>query len=89
MGPVAKMLERGEGTLGGPEAGGGREGRASICAQRRPQRQQISAEQGAHTEEKEMGERPNAQFGMEKKNRSRVQHMERRNKAELAQPANN
>lgn len=58
------MLEQSEGTLGGPEAGGGRERRASICAQRRPQRQQISAEQGAHTEEKEVGEKPNAQFRM-------------------------
>lgn len=68
MGPLAKMLEQSEGTLDGPEAGGGGEGRgrASICAQWRLQRQQILAEQGARTEEKEMGERPNAQFGIKK-----------------------
>lgn len=72
--------------------GGAERGRASICAQRRLQRQQILAEQGALTEEKEMGERPNAQFRIKKKkkkNRRRVRHMERGNKAELAQPANN
>lgn len=44
----------------------GGEGRASICAQQRLQRQQILAERGAHTEEKGMGERPKAQFRTEK-----------------------
>lgn len=68
----------------------GGEGRASICAQQKLQRQQILAEQGAYTEEKGMGERPKTQCRIKKKkNRRRVWHMERGNKAELAQPANN
>lgn len=69
----------------------GGERRASICAQQKLQRQQILAEQGAYTEEKGMGERPKTQCRIEKKKktRRRVWHMERGNKAELAQPANN
>lgn len=45
----------------------GGERRASICAQQKLQRQQILAEQGAHTEEKGMGERPKTQCRIEKK----------------------
>lgn len=67
--PWQKCWSEAEGRLMAQKAGGGREGRgrASICAQWRLQRQQILAEQGACTEEKEMGERPNAQFGIKKK----------------------
>lgn len=67
--PLAKTLERGEGnSVEQGEAGG--EGRASICAQQRLQRQQILAEQGAHTEEKGMGERPKARLTIKKKKKA-------------------
>lgn len=49
----------------------GGEGRASICAQQKLQRQQILAEQGAHTEEKGMGERPKTQCRIEKKKKKK------------------
>lgn len=51
----------------GEQGVAGGEGRASICAQQRLQRQQILAERGAHTEEKGMGERPEAQLRIKKK----------------------
>lgn len=78
--PWQKCCSKVKGHLMAQKQGGrgDRKGRASICAQQRLQRQQILAERGACTEEKEMEKRPNTQFGIKKPQEHSVAYGERK-----------